>query len=87
VQLVQVFGVPDARYGEELCAWIVTKPGQRCNEQEIHDFCREQIAHYKTPRFIRFVDEMPMTITGKVQKFVMRDRMVQELGLSEARTA
>ena len=87
VQSVQVFGVPDPRYGEELCAWIVLKPGQRCEEQEIRDFCREQIAHYKVPRYIRFVDEMPMTITGKVQKFVMREQMVTELGLSEARTA
>ena len=87
VQSVQVFGVPDMRYGEEICAWIVLKPGQRADEDEIRSFCREQIAHFKIPRYIRFVDEMPMTITGKVQKFVMRDRMIGDLGLAETRTA
>ncbi|WP_018314435.1 AMP-binding protein [Cupriavidus sp. UYPR2.512] len=87
VQAVQVFGVPDNRYGEEVCAWIVLKPGASATEDEIRDFCRDQIAHYKIPRYIRFVDEMPMTITGKVQKFVMRERMTQELKLSESRTA
>ncbi|CAN7355036.1 AMP-binding protein [Cupriavidus necator] len=87
VQAVQVFGVPDQKYGEEVCAWIVLKPGASATEDEIRDFCREQIAHYKIPRYIRFVDEMPMTITGKVQKFVMRERMTQDLKLSESRTA
>jgi fatty-acyl-CoA synthase len=87
VQAVQVFGVPDQKYGEEVCAWIVLKPGARATEDEIRDFCRDQIAHYKIPRYIRFVDEMPMTITGKVQKFVMRERMTQDLKLSESRTA
>ncbi|MGY2489270.1 AMP-binding protein [Cupriavidus sp. CP313] len=87
VQAVQAFGVPDQKYGEEVCAWIVLKPGASATEDEIRDFCRDQIAHYKIPRYIRFVDEMPMTITGKVQKFVMRERMTQELKLSESRTA
>ena len=87
VQSVQVFGVPDPKYVEEVCAWITLKPGEQCTEAEIRDFCREQIAHYKVPRYIRFVPEMPMTITGKVQKFVMRDKMIEELGLSAARTA
>ena len=87
VQAVQVFGVPDPKYGEEVCAWIVLKPGESATEDEIRAFCRDQIAHYKIPRYIRFVDEMPMTVTGKVQKFVMRDQMVQELNLSPARTA
>ena len=87
VQSVQVFGVPDAKYGEEVCAWITLKPGAQCTEAEIRDFCRDQIAHYKVPRYIRFVAEMPMTITGKVQKFVMRDQMIEELGLSVAKTA
>ncbi|NCU65049.1 AMP-binding protein [Acidovorax sp. 210-6] len=87
VQSVQVFGVPDAKYGEEICAWIVPKPGQTCTEDEVRDFCRDQIAHYKVPRYIRFVDDMPMTITGKVQKFVMREKMIAELGLQEAKTA
>ncbi len=79
VQSVQVFGVPDEKYGEEICAWIVPKPDQACTEQEIRDFCRDQIAHYKVPRYIRFVQDMPMTITGKVQKFVMREQMLAEL--------
>jgi len=90
VQSVQVFGVPDAKYGEEICAWIVLKPGQTATDAEIRDFCREQIAHYKVPRYIRFlndISEMPMTITGKVQKFVMRDRMIEELKLTQTRTA
>ncbi len=87
VQSVQVFGVPDAKYGEEVCAWITLKPGQSSTEAEIRDFCKDQIAHYKVPRYIRFVNEMPMTITGKVQKFVMRDKMIEELGLNPARTA
>ena len=87
VQSVQVFGVPDPKYGEEICAWIVLKPGEQATDEDIRTFCREQIAHYKVPRYIRFVSEMPMTITGKVQKFVMRERMIEELRLSESRTA
>ncbi len=63
------------------------KPGETCTEAEIRDFCRDQIAHYKVPRYIRFVNDMPMTITGKVQKFVMRDRMIEELKLDIAKTA
>ena len=82
VAAVQVFGVPDARYGEELAAWIITKPGQSCTEDEVRDFCRDQIAHYKVPRYIRFVNELPVTVTGKPQKFVMREAMVRELGLT-----
>jgi fatty-acyl-CoA synthase len=87
VAAVQVFGVPDARYGEELAAWIITKPGQSCTEDQIREFCREQIAHYKVPRYIRFVDELPVTVTGKPQKFVMREAMVRELGLVPPATA
>ena len=87
VAAVQVFGVPDPKYGEELCAWIITKPGQTCTEEEIRDFCREQIAHYKQPRYIRFVPELPVTVTGKPQKFVMRDAMIRELGLVVQATA
>lgn len=78
---VQVFGVPDAKYGEELAAWIITKPGQTCTGQEIRDFCMDQIAHYKIPRYIRFVQDMPVTVTGKPQKFLMREQMTRELGL------
>lgn len=87
VQAVQVFGVPDTKYGEEVCAWIVLKPGQTATEDEIRAFCRDQIAHYKIPRYIRFVNDMPMTVTGKVQKFVMRDTMIHDLGLQSAATA
>ena len=87
VQSVQVFGVPDVKYGEEICAWVVLKPGQDCTEEEIRDYCRDQIAHYKVPRFVRIVQDMPMTITGKVQKFVMREQMMAELKLEAAKTA
>ncbi len=87
VQDVQVVGVPDRKFGEELAAWIIAKPGQQISEQDIRDFCKGQIAHYKVPRYIRFVDAFPMTVTGKIQKFRIRDAMKQELGLSEAKTA
>ena len=87
IQDVQVIGVPDERFGEELCAWIVLYEGQSANEQEIKEFCRGQIAHYKVPRYIKFVSEFPMTVTGKVQKFVMREQMIEELNLVEAKTA
>jgi fatty-acyl-CoA synthase len=87
VAQVQVFGVPDTKYGEEVAAWIVLKPGVTCTEDEIKAFCKDQIAHYKVPRYVRFVTELPMTVTGKAQKFVMRARMIEELGLSVARTA
>ncbi|MDO5705405.1 MAG: AMP-binding protein, partial [Paracoccus sp. (in: a-proteobacteria)] len=79
VQTVQVFGVPDQKFGEEVCAWIVLKPGATASEDEIRDFCRGLMAHYKVPRYIRFKDELPMTVTGKAQKFVMRDQMLAEL--------
>jgi fatty-acyl-CoA synthase len=82
VAQVQVFGVPDAKYGEEVCAWIVLKPGMSCTEADIRAFCTGQITHYKAPRYVRFKAELPMTVTGKAQKFVMRDEMVKELGLS-----
>jgi fatty-acyl-CoA synthase len=84
---VQVIGVPDRKYGEELCAWIILRPGTTASEDEIREFCRGRIAHYKVPRYIRFVDAFPMTITGKIQKFVMRDAMKRELGIDEDRTA
>ncbi len=87
VQDVQVFGLPDAKYGEELCAWIQLREGAQLTEEEVREFCRGQIAHYKVPRYVRFVSEFPMTVTGKMQKFVMRDRMVRDLGLEEVETA
>jgi fatty-acyl-CoA synthase len=87
VKEVQVFGIPDTKYGEELCAWIVLKPNQIATEQEIRNFCAGQIAHYKIPRYIRFRTELPMTVTGKPQKFLMREAMVEELGLVVQKTA
>jgi fatty-acyl-CoA synthase len=87
IQSVQVFGVPDAKYGEEVCAWIVLRPGMRMTEEEVREYCRGQIAHYKVPRYVRFVDDMPMTVTGKVQKFVMRERMIEELKRSSSKTS
>jgi fatty-acyl-CoA synthase len=87
VQDVQVVGVPDKKYGEELCAWIVLRAGATLDEAGVREFCKGQIAHYKVPRYIRFVDAFPMTITGKVQKFKMRELMKQELHLDEDKTA
>jgi fatty-acyl-CoA synthase len=77
---VQVFGVPDQRFGEELCAWIKLRSGEVLTEDEVKTYCKDQIAHYKVPRYIRFVEEFPMTVTGKMQKFLMRARMTEELG-------
>ena len=87
IQNASVFGVPDAKYGEEVCAWIVLKAGQSASAEEIQSHCQSQIAHYKIPRIIRFVPELPLTATGKPQKFVMRDKMIQELKLTSAHTA
>ena len=84
---VQVIGVPDARYGEEICAWIRLREGVTATPDEIVAFCDGQIAHYKIPRYIKFVDMFPMTVTGKVQKFAMREQMIIELGLGEEKTA
>jgi fatty-acyl-CoA synthase len=73
VAQVAVFGVPDKRYGEEIMAWIQLHAGQQTTEEEIKAFCKDQIAHFKIPRYIWFVDEFPMTVTGKLQKFRMRE--------------
>ena len=87
VQDVQVIGVPDEKYGEELCAWIKLRDGEDANADEIKAFCKDQIAHFKVPRYVRFVDEFPMTVTGKIQKFKMRETMIAELELAEQKTA
>jgi fatty-acyl-CoA synthase len=79
IQDVQVFGVPDTKYGEELCAWIVTRAGSALDEEGVRRFCQDRIAHYKIPRHIRFVESFPSTVTGKVQKFAMREAMFEEL--------
>jgi fatty-acyl-CoA synthase len=84
---IQVIGVPDKKYGEEVCAWIRLREGQHATEDEIRDYCRGKIATFKIPRFIRFTNEFPMTVTGKIQKFRMREQMVKELGLSIDQTA
>ena len=81
---VQVVGVPDQRFGEEIMAWVLLRAGEQATEDEIRDFCRGRIAHYKVPRYVRFVSEFPMTVTGKIQKFVMRDISIRELELEGA---
>jgi fatty-acyl-CoA synthase len=83
VQSAQVFGVPDHRLGEEICAFIVLKPNQSATPEEIQSFCRGQISHHKVPRYIRFVSEFPMTATGKPQKYVMREQIVSELAATQ----
>ena len=81
---VQVIGVPDERFGEEVMAWVRLKPDADATEESIRDFCRGKIAHYKVPRYVKFTDEFPMTVTGKIQKFRMREMAVEELGLQTA---
>jgi fatty-acyl-CoA synthase len=81
---VQVIGVPDEKYGEELCAWIVARPDAALDEEAVRDYCRGRLAHFKVPRYVIFVAEFPMTVTGKVQKFKMREASVQRLGLHDA---
>jgi fatty-acyl-CoA synthase len=84
---VQIFGVPDEKYGEQLCAWIRLHAGETLTAEEVAGYCKDQIARYKIPQHVRFVDAFPMTVTGKVQKFIMRRKMIEELGLIETRTA
>ena len=82
IQDVQVFGVPDVKYGEELCAWIISKAGVTLDEEGVRRFCQDRISHYKIPRYIRFVESFPSTVTGKVQKFAMREAMIEEFARS-----
>jgi fatty-acyl-CoA synthase len=84
---VQVIGVPDERYGEEIMAWVQLREGATVTEEELKEHCRGKIAHYKVPRYVRFTDAFPMTVTGKVQKYKMRETAIEELGLVEAATA
>ena len=81
---VQVIGVPDARYGEQVMAWVQLRDGAGTTEEDVKAFCRGSIAHYKVPHYIKFTDTFPMTITGKIQKFKMREQSIEELGLGEA---
>jgi fatty-acyl-CoA synthase len=78
---VQIIGIPDPKYGEEIMAWVKVKPGEQITEEEIREYCKDQIAHYKIPRYVKVVDAFPMTVTGKIQKFVMRNQSIEELGL------
>jgi fatty-acyl-CoA synthase len=87
VAAAQVFGVPDPKYGEDICAWLVLKPGESSSLEEIRAFCQGQIAHFKVPRYVKVVAEFPVTATGKPQKFIMREQMIQELGLLLQKTA
>ena len=87
IQEVAVFGVPDQRFGEQVGVWIRLREGEFSTAEEIRAFCHGQIAHYKIPHYVRFVDSFPMTVTGKIQKFLMRDAMVDELGLQVQATA
>ncbi len=84
IEDVQVIGVPDLKYGEELCAWIRLRPGQDLDTEQVKEYCRGKIAHYKIPRYVRFTSDFPMTVTGKVQKFKMRETSITELGLEAA---
>jgi fatty-acyl-CoA synthase len=87
IEEVEVFGVPDPKYGEEVCAWIKLRQGESLSAEEVRAFCEGRIAHFKIPRHVRFVEDFPMTVTGKVQKYVMRERMAEELGVEVAKTA
>lgn len=87
IEDVTVVGVPDERFGEEICAWVRVRAGQSLNEDEVKAFCKGQIAHYKIPRYVRFVEAFPTTVTGKIQKFLIRKQMMEELGLKEQKTA
>jgi fatty-acyl-CoA synthase len=87
IEQASVVGVPDPKFVEELCAWIKLKPGVQVTSDEIRAFCRSHLAHYKVPRHVKFVDSFPQTVTGKIQKFKIRDEMILELGLKEQETA
>jgi fatty-acyl-CoA synthase len=84
VEDVAVVGVPDERYGEELCAWIVPRAGRSVDPEELRAYCRDKIAHFKIPRHVMIVDALPMTVTGKVQKYKIRERSIAALGLAPA---
>jgi fatty-acyl-CoA synthase len=81
---VQVIGVPDKKYGEEIMAWVKLREGQEATPEELQAYCRDKIAYFKVPRYFKFVDAFPMTVTGKIQKFKMRQTSIEELGLGEA---
>jgi fatty-acyl-CoA synthase len=84
VEQVSVLGVPDRRLGEEILAWVKLRAGESATEDEIREFCRARLAGFKTPRYVKFVDAFPMTVTGKIQKYKIRQQAIEELGLHEA---
>jgi fatty-acyl-CoA synthase len=83
IQEVQVFGIPDARYGEQVCAWIRLREGATLSAEDLKLYCRDKITHFKIPHHIRFVEDFPMTVTGKMQKFLMREQMIDELAVGD----
>jgi fatty-acyl-CoA synthase len=87
IEQAAVVGVPDPKYGEELCAWVKLKAGSALDAEEVRAYCRSQLAHYTIPRYVKFVDAFPQTVTGKIQKFKIREAMREELGLTEQETA
>src|SRR3954452_5265478 len=84
---VSVVGVPDERFGEELAAFVILREGEQLEDEELRDFCRDKIAHFKVPRYVLFVEEFPMTVTGKIQKYKLRDQALEQLGLREPAAA
>jgi fatty-acyl-CoA synthase len=80
----QVVGLPDRRFGEEICVWVRLRQGSTLDEEEVKDFCRGKIAHFKVPRYVVFVEQFPTTVTGKVQKFKFREMGIERFGLQEA---
>jgi fatty-acyl-CoA synthase len=84
---VSVVGVPDERFGEELAAFVILREGETCGEEDLRGFCEGQIAHFKVPRYVLFVDEFPMTVTGKIQKYKLREQALEALDLREPATA
>jgi fatty-acyl-CoA synthase len=80
----QVIGVPDEKYGEQVMAWVQVKPGSTLTEEDVKEFCRGHIAHFKVPAYVAFIDDYPMTVTGKIQKFKLREMAIESLGLESA---
>ena len=87
IEQAAVLGVPDLKFGEELCAWIKLKRDTELSVDEVRDYCRQNLAYFKVPRYVRFVEEFPQTVTGKIQKFKIRELMCAELGVKEHETA
>jgi fatty-acyl-CoA synthase len=81
---VQVIGVPDTKYGEEIMAWVRVREGKTITTEDVGEFCGGKIAHFKVPRYVHVTDEFPMTVTGKVQKYLMREASIELLGLQDA---